>query len=108
MKKSIIDQLIAERETVSSDALKEALVQHEQRKSKEQTERILQNLDCINNAINEAVDNLRKARKLEKEAKRQLTVVNNAYEAFKTNADFNEFIDTLVKKNVLLESVMPF
>jgi hypothetical protein len=87
----LIEQLISNRETVSNDALSKALEAHQKKQEEAQSELLIKQLDTIQNIINGRVDQLRKIRTYEKQAKKELIQANEAFQQFKKDADFDKF-----------------
>lgn len=90
-KDTLVNKLIANQENVSNDAIKKALEKHQEQQSEAQTNRILKELDTIQTVLDRKVTMLRSARETEKRLKKELVKINDAYEQYKIDADFDKF-----------------
>lgn len=86
-----VEELIAQRETVTNEALKRALDAHIEAESKEQERRLLAQFTEASRILNERIDRLRSIREQEKRQMKLVKKTNEAFEAFKQDGDWNKF-----------------
>jgi hypothetical protein len=87
-----VNQLIAEMETVSSDALKNALQRQLELEQKAQEEELLEQFNKAKSYVNLKVQNLRQIREIEKAAVKAVKKADAAYSKFKETGDFQAFM----------------
>ncbi len=86
-----IEQLIAKKESISNAALQNALKRVEEEKAKQQEEQLLKHLTIVQLNTERAVEQLRKARAVEKAHKEYLQAIANAQEKFYKDADIEAY-----------------
>jgi negative regulator of sigma E activity len=91
-KENIIDNLLKEQESISNEALKNALQRQIEEESKQQEETLLYQFKQAKEHLNYKVTLLRKLREGEKRAKKEVINANNALEQFKKDGDWDKFL----------------
>ena len=94
-KENRVDQLIAEMETVSSDALKNALQRQLELEQKAQEEELLKQFNEAKRYVNRKVQDLRQVREMEKAAVKAVKKADAAYSKFKETGDFQAFLKAI-------------
>ena len=90
MAKDKIEKLL-DASGVTNEAMKAAIEKHNAEVSEQATERALRQLRAAKDVLDSSVENLRSVRSIEKKRKKEVTIVNDAYEAFKKNGDWDAF-----------------
>lgn len=83
-----IEKLLASKNAISNKAIQNALAKLEEEKVKKQEETLLKNLEVVQRNTTQAVEALRRARKVEKEKKAVLQTIADAEAKFYEDADF--------------------
>jgi hypothetical protein len=96
-KVSRIDQLIAEQSTVSNAALKNALARQIENETKAQEERLLEQFNRAKQFLSNEVNRLRQLREQEKLQLKKVKSIDDAYEQFKKDGDYDTFSSKAVK-----------
>ena len=87
----IDSQLAADPNAVPPEVAKAALAEFQKRREDEQRETMVRRLTTVTNATTEAVEVLRDARKVEKQAKTLVSDLAAAETAFKDNGDWSAY-----------------
>lgn len=95
MKKSRIDQLIAEQESVSNEVLKKALARQIEAEEKATENRLFDQFNEAKRHLDSKVGHLRRVRAAEKEAMNAVKKVDAAFTKFKKDGDFEQFLKTV-------------
>lgn len=90
-----IDELISEQETISNDALKNALARQIEEEKKVQEEKLLDQFRHAKTLLNHSVMELRRIRELEKNQVKQVKKIDTALKKFKEDGDFQAFKSVL-------------
>ena len=86
-----VEELIAQRETITNEALKRAINARIEAESKEQERRLLAQFTEASRILNERIDRLRSIREQEKRQMKLVKKTNEAFETFKQDGDWNKF-----------------
>lgn len=92
-KKSVdlAEQLLQQKSSVTNTVIQNALQKLEAKKSEEQERQVIQNMERIQTEVNDAVETLRRIRKMEANAKLYLNAVAAAQQQFLKDADMNAY-----------------
>lgn len=93
-----LEDLLAQRETISNEALKRALDGHIKIEQERQEKELLNQFQEAQRILDEQIARVRRIREQEKIALKALKRVNAAFEEFKENGDWNKFQKNLMSK----------
>jgi uncharacterized protein YbgA (DUF1722 family) len=98
--KNRIQELIQQSKTVKNDSLKSALEKHIEEEKKKEEEQLLEQFKAGSKLLSAAIRELKEMRRHEKAAKARVIAIDNAFEQFKINGDFNAFKIKMYKQNI--------
>lgn len=101
IKSQTIEEILAEH-TVTSDAVKGAVLRYNEERKRKQEQTIINTLGAIDCIVADNVDNLRRIRAEEKRAQQKILDITAAKEAYLANPDQEELISALRKAGVCL------
>lgn len=101
IKPQTIEEILAEH-TVTSDAVKGAVLRYNEERKRKQEQTIINTLGAIDCIVADYVDNLRRIRAEEKRAQQKILDITAAKEAYLANPDQEELIGALRKAGVCL------
>ena len=91
-----IEKLLAARGSITNNALKVAIDAAAKRKEEEQAENLLRHIESIQNNTSTQVENLRKARKVENQAKKRLEIYAAAEQQFYVDGDIAKYNSSIM------------
>lgn len=95
--KDRIQMLIEEQKTIGNEAIARAVARQIEEEQKQQEEMLFQQLQQAKRYLNNKVEDLRQIRKREKRQLEVVKVIDQAYEKFKQDADYDAFIEVAGK-----------
>src|SRR5690606_16631576 len=92
---STLDELIAKQTTTTADAISAAAAKYAARQEEAQSEKIIQNLGIIDQAMSGQVDELRRLRAAEKAQGKKVLALEEAKQQYLQDADWDKFNESL-------------